>query len=77
MRVNRQDSTSALETATPGYDSLDIHAGYTFEFSGAELTAFARGTNLFDEEMRRHTSFLKDQAPLPGRSALVGLRGTF
>ncbi|HEY7840385.1 MAG TPA: TonB-dependent receptor [Gammaproteobacteria bacterium] len=77
MRVNRQDSTSPLEAATPGYDSLDVYAGYTFAFSGAELTAFVRGTNLFDEEMRRHTSFLKDHAPLPGRSALFGLRGTF
>jgi iron complex outermembrane receptor protein len=77
MRVNRQDSTARLETATPGYDSLDAYAGYTFEYSGAELTVFLRGTNLFDEEMRRHTSFLKDQAPLPGRSALLGLRGTF
>jgi iron complex outermembrane receptor protein len=77
MRVNRQDSTARLETATPGYDSLDVYAGYTLEFSAAELTIFARGTNLFDEDMRRHTSLLKDQAPLPGRSGVFGLRAAF
>jgi iron complex outermembrane receptor protein len=77
MRVNRQDSTAALETASPGYDSLDLYAAYAFAFSAAELTVFLRGSNLFDEEMRRHTSFLRDRAPLPGRSALLGLRGTF
>jgi iron complex outermembrane receptor protein len=77
MRVNRQDSTAPLETSTHGYDSLEFYAGYAFEFEGAELTLFARGTNLFDEEIRRHTSFIKDQAPLPGRSGVFGVRASF
>jgi len=77
MRVNRQDSTAPLETATAAYDSLDVYAGHSIPFSGTELTVFARGTNLFDEEMRRHTSQLKDRAPLPGRSAILGLRAEY
>jgi len=38
---------------------------------------FIRGANLLNEEARRHTSFLKDRAPLPGRSGLVGVRVNF
>jgi len=38
---------------------------------------FARGNNLLDEEVRRHPSFIKDLAPAPGASALLGLRLRF
>jgi len=30
-----------------------------------------------DEEMRVHTSFLKNFAPLPGRALVAGLRADF
>ena len=39
--------------------------------------AFLRATNLSDREARPHTSFLKDLAPLPGRSVTVGVRLSF
>ena len=76
-RVNEQDSTAPLETETAGYDLLDLHAGYTFRLQDNTVTLFARATNLLDEEIRRHTSFVKDQAPLPGRSGIFGLRVSF
>ena len=38
---------------------------------------FAVGTNLADEEARPHTSFLKDRAPMPGRSIRLGVRTSF
>jgi iron complex outermembrane receptor protein len=41
------------------------------------LEVFARGTNLLSEKARNHTSFIKDVAPLPGASAMVGLRIRF
>ncbi|MCY4210094.1 MAG: TonB-dependent receptor, partial [Gammaproteobacteria bacterium] len=73
-RVNKQDSTAPLETETDGYNLLDIHADYTFRVGGNRVTLFARGSNLLDEEIRRHISFVKDEAPLPGRSGIFGLR---
>jgi iron complex outermembrane receptor protein len=39
------------------------------------LTAFAR--NLTDERARNHTSFVKDQVPLPGRNLGVRIRLDF
>ena len=71
-RVNEQDSTAPLETETGGYHLLDIHADYTFRMGGNTVTLFARASNLLDEEIRRHISFVKDQAPLPGRSGIFG-----
>jgi iron complex outermembrane receptor protein len=41
------------------------------------LNFFLQGKNLLDEEMRVHTSFLKDFAPLAGRALVAGLRGNF
>ncbi|MDE0154128.1 MAG: TonB-dependent receptor, partial [Gammaproteobacteria bacterium] len=76
-RVNKQDDTAPLETETAGYDLLDLHAGYTFRLQDNTVTLFARATNLLDEEIRRHTSFVKEQAPLPGRSGIFGLRVSF
>jgi iron complex outermembrane receptor protein len=41
------------------------------------LTAFARANNLLDEEIRHHTSFIKDEAPRPGRNFTIGARVEF
>ncbi len=44
---------------------------------GVEWTVFLRADNLLDAQRRLHTSFLKEIAPLPGRSLTVGTRWTF
>ncbi|ADE15691.1 TonB-dependent receptor [Nitrosococcus halophilus Nc 4] len=77
MRVQRQEDTALLETETKGYSMLSVHMGYQLALGPVQYTIFLRGTNLLDEEARRHTSFLKNQAPLPGRSAMVGITATF
>lgn len=38
---------------------------------------FAVGSNLGDEEARPHSSYLKDLAPMPGRSVKLGVRTRF
>jgi len=43
----------------------------------ASLDLFLKGRNLGDRDARLHTSFLKDEAPLPGRDIEVGLRTAF
>ena len=76
-RVNEQDDTAPLETRTAGYHLLELNAGYTFRVQDNTVTLFARATNLLDEEIRRHTSFVKEHAPLPGRSGIFGVRVGF
>ena len=78
IRVTEQDDVGRLETNTDGYSMVNIHAGYTVPFgNGSSVTFFARGTNLANEEARRHTSFVKDLAPLPGISGLFGIRASY
>ena len=74
VRVNEQNDTAPLETSTNGYNLLNLHADYTFSIGQNTVSLFARASNLLDEEIRRHISFIKDEAPLPGRSGIFGMR---
>lgn len=77
-RVTDQDNSAPLETDTNGYTMINLDAGYVLARANiGEVTLFARGTNLADDTARRHTSFVKDLAPLPGRSGMVGIRARF
>ena len=77
-RVTRQDRVAVLETETPGYTLMNAEFGYRFKRgASAYHTLFLQGRNLLDEDIRVHTSFLKNVAPLPGRAIVVGIRGTF
>ena len=77
MRSQEQNRTAALETPTPGYDLLSADLTYTLESGGTSTTFYLQGRNLLDEKMRLSTSFLKDVAPLPGRSLFAGVRVDF
>ncbi len=77
VHTAEQDDTATLEEATPGYNMLNLHIAYYFDIENTSFTLFARGTNLLNEEARRHTSVVKDIAPLPGRSGIIGLRALF
>ena len=73
-----QKRTAELESATPSYTRLDAELTWRVELGrGRQATLFLQGTNLADEEIRLHTSYLKDVAPQMGRSFLVGLRSRF
>lgn len=76
-RIAEQEDNAALETETDGYTLVELGLSYTPGTEPANLSLSIRGTNLLDEDARRHTSFVKDIAPLPGRSALVTLRALF
>ena len=68
--VARQRDTASLETETDAYNRLD--ADLTWVIRGQyELLLGLRGRNLLDEEIRDHTSFIKDIAPGAGRSVIV------
>jgi len=76
LRAFKQDRNADNETTTDGYTSVNATITYLIPAS-FHLEAFAKGYNLLDQEIREHSSFLKDIAPLGGRSVLVGLRGEF
>jgi iron complex outermembrane receptor protein len=80
LRQNFKQSNNAdqeKETETASFTELQIDLSHSFELEGGELTLFAQGRNLLDEDIRRHTSFIKDNAPQPGRSVNVGLSYKF
>ncbi|MGH8176033.1 MAG: TonB-dependent receptor [Steroidobacter sp.] len=72
-----QEKIAADERATDGYTMLEADVSYRFSAGDRDLLVFLRGSNLLDEEARRHTSPLKEVAPLPGRSAHLGVRAEF
>ncbi|MEC8487335.1 MAG: TonB-dependent receptor, partial [Pseudomonadota bacterium] len=69
-----QNEVASFETTTDGYTLVNASVQYEFGSQGIDWVVFARGENLTDEEARVHTSFLKDQAPLPGRNFTMGVR---
>jgi len=70
-----QDDVATNELPTEGYTQLNASFGYAF--ANTDLYMFLRGTNLLDEDIRQHSSPLKDLVPLPGRSLHLGLRYDF
>ncbi|EAR20514.1 TonB-dependent receptor [Nitrococcus mobilis] len=76
-QVFTQNATAPLETRTGGYTMLDLGLSYTLYVDPLETKVFLRGRNLLDETARRHNSFIKDRAPLQGRSAIVGVNIQF
>ena len=79
----KQDNTQAAtasaarELETDAYFELNLDAQYRWTLADTDLTVFARLQNALDAERRAHASFLKDVAPLPGRSLSLGLRWEF
>ena len=46
-------------------------------FADQDVRLFLDGRNLTDQEAREHASFLKDIAPLPGRTVRAGFTASF
>ena len=76
-RSAAQGASAPLETSTDGYTLVDLGVSYMLKAERVEYIVCARGNNLLDEQVRYHTSLLKEVAPQPGRSALLSLRVNF
>lgn len=72
-----QNRTAPAETASDGYTLLSAYLARRFELGRMNAELFARGANLTNDEARPHTSFVKDLAPLAGRSVTAGVRVRF
>lgn len=76
--ARRQGRVAALETATGGYTRIDGEIAYTLPGgAGSTTTLFLQGRNLLNEQIRLHTSFIKDLVPQPGRTLIAGVRARF
>jgi iron complex outermembrane receptor protein len=76
----KQDRLAIHETVTDGYTLVNATVSYQlnpFVNQSFHLEAFAKARNLLNEDIRDHSSYLKDIAPMGGRSLLIGIRGEF
>jgi len=75
LRAQSQHRVSENELPTDGYTMVNLGFSYVFDAIGPVTPLlFLRLSNLADETARNSASFLKDIAPLPGRSISGGLR---
>ena len=75
--VLAQKNNGKLETDTDGYSVLNMNANYNVLSGEQDLKIFLKMTNILDEDGRLHTSFIKDRAPIMGRSLMVGFQVDF
>ena len=67
--VEEQTRVATGGTATDGYQMLDFSMTKAFRMDGAPtLNVSIFGKNLLNEVARNHTSFVKNEVPLPGRN---------
>lgn len=75
--IAEQGRTAAFETKTEGSTALNALWSWRPVQSGDRIELTFEGRNLTNEDIREHTSFLKDYLPKPGRSIRVSLKGSF
>ena len=69
-----QNRLAAFETRTPGYTMVNASASIRPFGADSRTSLLVSANNIFDVIARRHSSFLKDFAPLAGRDIRVTLR---
>jgi len=77
-RYDAQSDIAPFELPTDGYTL--VNADFRWRVApagGAELEVFLTASNLGDTEARKHTSFVKEIASLPGRNYALGFRSRF
>lgn len=62
-----QHRTATFETSTPGFTLVNASVDWQPLAEKPELSLTLSANNIFDVEARRHSSLLKDYAPLAGR----------
>lgn len=72
--VDKQNRIAAFETPTAGYTITNIEANWRPWGTDRPVTLAISANNIFDVDARRHSSFLKDFAPLSGRDIRVSAR---
>jgi iron complex outermembrane receptor protein len=68
-----QRRVAVNEEPSPSHELVSASLTHCLKVGKLEADLFLRGSNLLDREVRPHTSFLRDLAPLPGRSLSSGV----
>ncbi|MBL4820038.1 MAG: TonB-dependent receptor [Gammaproteobacteria bacterium] len=76
-RVENQSSIAVNESPTDGYTLLNLYVDYHVQLGNQSGLMFLKGINLMDEQIRHHTSLLKEVAPASGRAIEIGFRFEF
>lgn len=71
--VDESRNVAQNETTTDGYNMLDFAANYHYDLSSGSLEFWLKANNLTDVLAKNHLSFLKETAPLQGRSVTLGI----
>jgi iron complex outermembrane recepter protein len=72
-RVSAQERLAPLELRTPGYTRVDLGAQWQLKMGATQrITLYTQLRNATDEQIRLHTSVLKDSVPQPGRTWVAG-----
>lgn len=73
-----QNHPGLLDTATDGYDRLDLDVTYDWAVSQrSKLLLFGKASNMTNSVIRNSTSFLRNFAPEAGFSFIAGFRANF
>jgi iron complex outermembrane receptor protein len=77
-RYDAQHRVAPFEEPTPGHTLVSADFRWLrITDGGTQLELFVNGSNLRDVDARRHSSFVKEFVPLPGRNYSVGVRARF
>jgi iron complex outermembrane receptor protein len=77
QQVFSQERVADFETSTDGFTMVNLYLSKEVAIADKKVEFFLRGTNLLNEKARNHVSFIKDVAPMPGASALLGMKVFF
>ncbi|WP_259204958.1 TonB-dependent receptor [Stenotrophomonas sp. BIGb0135] len=78
VRYSSQKDVAQNEDPSNGYTLVDAHLAYRWDRSDSNsYEVFLDGNNLTNQEVRPHTSLLRDYSPLPGRGVAFGIRAFF
>jgi iron complex outermembrane receptor protein len=69
-----QNKVSGVDSPTQSYTLVNLFADWRLSEAA---TISVSALNLFDDEARQHSSFLKELVPLPGRNIRFAIRTTF
>ena len=77
QQIQKQNQVAENEETSLGYDLLTLGMTYQSVLANSEYRIDLKANNVLDEEVRHHTSFVKEQAPQPGRNISLALRVKF
>ena len=74
---SKQNKIADFETQTDGYTLVSASFNYYLSLDNTDITLYLKANNLSNELAKVHSSFLKDDAPLPARSFVLGAKLDF